>query len=201
VLISDEAECDKWGRWSVCQSLLVSLQGVIRRPEWSFGRLMRRRCRVKLDIVCRGGGDGSKRWKSGHDEPVITYLSSFWHPPLPTLGILELTWTLSDYLALLRFSANHVSFFLSVCRSTPCSLSLAQKKQMAGATRRCRVNPEGFVRVDTFLRHVLFWHLSCVTRYQCSCAWLSDISCFYTGIMLVSSQQVLRRNTTHLVTI
>jgi hypothetical protein len=47
------------------------------------------------------------------------------------------------YLALLRFSANHVSFFLSVCRSTPCSLSLAQK-QMAGATRRCRVNPEGF---------------------------------------------------------
>ena len=28
---------------------------------------------MKLDIVCRGGGDGSKRWKSGHDEPVVTF--------------------------------------------------------------------------------------------------------------------------------
>ena len=36
---------------------------------------------MKLDIVCQGGGDGSKRWKSGHDEPVVTFPLFDWDTP------------------------------------------------------------------------------------------------------------------------
>jgi hypothetical protein len=47
------------------------------------------------------------------------------------------------YLALLWFSANHVSFFCPYVIPCRAPFSLTQK-QMAGATRWFRVNPEGF---------------------------------------------------------
>jgi hypothetical protein len=43
---------------------------------------------VKLDIVCRGGGNGSKRWKSGHDKPVVTFPLFDYHSRTRPPGIV-----------------------------------------------------------------------------------------------------------------